>query len=70
MAYFDTTVIVAYYCPEKLSARAEKNILEDDEPTISNLTVVEVASTLSRKIREKTTEPGACRNHMGTIRLS
>ncbi len=57
MAYFDTTVILAYYCPEKLSDHAEKIILEDDAPTISILTAVEVASALSRKIREKALNP-------------
>ncbi len=54
MAYLDTSVILPYYCPEKLSARAENIILHDAEPTISVLTSVEITSALSRKIREKT----------------
>ena len=53
MAYFDTTVLVAYYCPEDLSEHAERLILNDDEPTISMLTVLEFVSALSRKTREK-----------------
>jgi predicted nucleic acid-binding protein len=53
MAYFDTTVLVAYYCPEELSEHAERLILNDDEPTISMLTVLEFVSALSRKTREK-----------------
>jgi predicted nucleic acid-binding protein len=62
MAYLDTTIILPYYCPEKLSSRAEKIMLEDDAPTISSLTAVEVASALSRKIREKTLSPVHVKN--------
>ncbi len=53
MSYLDTSIIVAYYCTESISERCEKIIIEDREPMISSLTVVEVASAISRKIREK-----------------
>lgn len=58
MAYLDTSIILPYYCPEKLSVKAEKIILQDDAPAISTLTAVEFASALSRKIREKTLSVG------------
>ncbi len=54
MSYFDTSVVVAYYCPEKLSKQAQEIIIKDREPVISALTVVEFASAISRKNREKT----------------
>jgi uncharacterized protein len=54
MSYFDTSVLVAFYCPERLSSDAEKAILKDSEPAISILSVVEFASAISRKSREKT----------------
>jgi uncharacterized protein len=54
MSYLDTSIIVAYYCPEKLSDHVENIIIKDREPIISTLTVVEFASAISRKNREKT----------------
>ena len=60
MAYLDTSVVAAYYCPEEISDKAERYILGDNEPVISTLVSVELASALSRKIREKTmSEPDA-----------
>lgn len=53
MAYLDTSVLVAYYCPEALSEAAEKMILEDRQPAVSALTEVELVSALARKIRER-----------------
>ncbi|MBN1759727.1 MAG: type II toxin-antitoxin system VapC family toxin [Chitinispirillaceae bacterium] len=53
MAYLDTSIVLPYYSPEKLSGRVENIILNDADPAISTLTAVEVASALSRKIREK-----------------
>jgi predicted nucleic acid-binding protein len=53
MAYLDTSVLVAYYCPEALSEAAEKMILADGQPAVSALTEVELVSALARKIRER-----------------
>ena len=53
MSYIDTSVLVAYYCPEPISAKAEKAILKADPPTVSHLAEVEFASALARKVREK-----------------
>ena len=52
MLYIDTSVLVAYYCPEAISSKAEKIIINDDMPVISPLTEVEFASALARKVRE------------------
>lgn len=54
MVYIDTSVLVAYYCPEKISDQVEKNLLETSSPAISQLTDVELTSAVARKIREKT----------------
>jgi hypothetical protein len=52
MRYFDTSVLVAYYCPESISDRVEEIMLQSDQPAISQLTEVELASAVARKIRE------------------
>ncbi len=52
MIYADTSALVPYYCPEPNSEAAEKIIMESGLPVISNLTGVEMASAVSRKIRE------------------
>jgi hypothetical protein len=53
MVYLDTSVIAAYYCPEPNSGIVEKIILQLKQPAISDLTELELASAVSRKIREK-----------------
>ena len=53
MIYVDTSVLVAYYCPEPISSKAEKAITETDSPTISPLSEVEFASAVAKKVREK-----------------
>jgi hypothetical protein len=57
MYYLDTSVLAAYYCPEPLSAKVEKLILKAIRPCLSSLTEVELASAISRKIREKNLSP-------------
>jgi uncharacterized protein len=54
MAYLDTSILVAYYCPEPLSEAAEKVLRRVNQPSISALAEVEFVSALSRKMREKT----------------
>lgn len=53
MYYIDTSVLVAYYCPEPLSGKAEVFLAQIDKPNISALTEVELFSALSRKLRNK-----------------
>ena len=53
MIYLDTSVLVAYYCPESISDKAERAILQAGQPAISSLTQVELVSAMARKVREK-----------------
>lgn len=53
MFYIDTSVLAAYYYPEPISNSVEKFILKIKRLAISALTEVELASSLSRKVREK-----------------
>lgn len=51
--YVDTSVLGAYYCPEDLSASAEKAITALDALSISPLTEVEFVSLVMRKRRAR-----------------
>ena len=51
MIYLDTSILVAYYCPEALSVEAERLVRARVRPSISDLTEVELVSAVSRKIR-------------------
>lgn len=51
--YIDTSVLVAYYCPETLSEKVEAFITAQRELAISAITEIEMFSALSRKVREK-----------------
>jgi len=53
LIYADTSVLAAYYCPEPLSERAQQALLAAQEPAISWLVEVELASALSRKVRNR-----------------
>lgn len=53
MVYLDTSVIIAYYCPEKFSDIVESYIRTIENPAISNLTELEFCSAISHKIRTK-----------------
>ena len=57
MYYLDTSVLAAYYCPEPLSEKVEKLVISADRPYISSLSEVELASAISRKIRENNLSP-------------
>jgi predicted nucleic acid-binding protein len=59
MAYVDTCVLVAVYCPEALSAAVQAAIQADPEPTISSLTEVEFVSALAMKTRMGELDPAA-----------
>lgn len=50
--YIDTSVLVAYYCPEPLSEKAEEFLIGHPRPGISALSEVELLSAVSRKVRE------------------
>lgn len=53
MLYLDTSVLVAYYCPEAISDKVEDVLLAADQPAISSLVEVEFVSALARKVRER-----------------
>lgn len=53
MIYLDTSVLVAYYCPEPLSPGAERVVRASVLPSVSDLTEVEFLSALSRKVRAR-----------------
>src|SRR5438270_13976475 len=47
--YVDTSILGAYYCPEPLSAAAEKALRQFKTPVISVLSEVEFCSLISKK---------------------
>lgn len=51
MAYFDTSVLVAYYVPELLSERAQQRLLAASDAVISELTHIEFVSALALRHR-------------------
>ncbi len=53
MFYLDTSVLVAYYCPESLSESVQKFLSEQVKPGISSLTEVELFSAVAKKVRTK-----------------
>ena len=50
MAYIDTSVLTAYYCPEPMSQKAQA-ILRNKKPTLSSLTELELFSAVAKKVR-------------------
>ncbi len=44
MVYLDTSVLVAYYCPEALSRQVQNLMREEVKPALSSLTEVEFFS--------------------------
>jgi len=61
MAYIDTSLLVAYYCPEPLSARAQEALTGLDMPVISPLVEVEAFSAVAAKVRAKQLDATAAR---------
>ena len=51
MLYIDTSVLVAYYCPEVLSELAQDVIVHAEQPAISSLVEVELHSAVALKVR-------------------
>jgi uncharacterized protein len=51
--YIDTSLLVAYYCPEALSRVAERTLRGDPRPAVSDLVEVEFFSALARKVRAR-----------------
>jgi predicted nucleic acid-binding protein len=51
--YFDTSLVIPYYCPEVLSEAAERLLRTDAQPVISDLVEVEFFSALAQKVRAR-----------------
>jgi hypothetical protein len=51
MAYIDTSVLAAYYCPERLSPKVQKALAGLGEATISPLVELELHSAVAMKVR-------------------
>lgn len=51
--YIDTSVLVAYYCPEPISEAVERFLRRLEHPAISSLTEVELVSAIARKVRDR-----------------
>jgi uncharacterized protein len=49
--YLDTSVLVAYYCPEPMSDQVQDFLSNQVKPVISLLTEVELFSAIARKVR-------------------
>jgi predicted nucleic acid-binding protein len=52
LIYLDTSILVAYYCPEALSEQAEQILRTQIRPALSELVEVELFSSVARKVRE------------------
>jgi predicted nucleic acid-binding protein len=53
MTYFDTSIIVAYYAPERISEKAERRLRRAKTIVICPLVDAELASAIARKVRDK-----------------
>ena len=51
MVYVDTSVLVAYYCPEAMSGQVQDLLREQETPALSLLTEVELTSAVAKKVR-------------------
>lgn len=59
--YADTSLLTAYYCPERGSDQAQVYLTSQNSIAISWLTEVEMISALSKKVRQQTMSPGDAR---------
>lgn len=51
--YLDTSVLVAYYCPEPLSLQVEELLRRQTSPIVSELAEVEFNSAIAMKVRQQ-----------------
>jgi predicted nucleic acid-binding protein len=57
MYYIDTSVLVAYYCPETSSGQVQSFLGEQLKPAVSDLTDVELFSAVAMKVRRGDLSP-------------
>lgn len=60
-AYIDTSVLVAYYCPEAISPKVQKALSKSGQAFISPLVEVEFCSAVAAKVRAKELDVAAAR---------
>ena len=53
MLYLDTSILLAYYCPETFTDAVTKLLTANPRPAISPLNEVEFASAVSLKVRSR-----------------
>jgi uncharacterized protein len=53
MAYIDTSLLVAYYCPEPLSRQVQQVLADVEQPVISPLVELELYSAVAAKVRTR-----------------
>ncbi|HPD15860.1 MAG TPA: type II toxin-antitoxin system VapC family toxin [Planctomycetota bacterium] len=69
MAYLDTSLLAAYYCPEPLSTAVQKAILETASPTISPLVEIEFCSAVALKVRTREFDGATANKVVSLFRL-
>jgi hypothetical protein len=68
MAYIDTSVLAAYYCPEPLSRSVQRILTKVKEPIISPLVEVELYSAIAAKVRARELDATAAGQVLGLFR--
>lgn len=61
MAYIDTSVLVAYYCPEPSSRACQEALAKHAAPAISPLVELELHSAVASKVRTRELDAAAGR---------
>ena len=51
MLYVNTSILVAYYCPEPLSVQVQDLLVQQVMPALSSLTEAEFFSAIAKKVR-------------------
>jgi predicted nucleic acid-binding protein len=69
MAYVDTSVLVACYCAEPLSPKADRAVRRSGPPAISPLVEVEFHSALALKTRVGQIDAKSATRVLATLRL-
>ena len=67
MAYIDTSVLVAYYCPETLSGPAQKALARTGLPVISPLVELEFVCAMAMKVRAGELDAASARRILATL---
>jgi predicted nucleic acid-binding protein len=69
MAYLDTSVLAAYYCPERLSGKVQKALAGIQDPAISPLVELELHSAAAQKVRTRELAGAAARRVISQFQL-